>query len=41
MVNLITFGVRGVDKWKAENKKWRTKEKTLLTWTAVGGFLAR
>ncbi|MBR4568072.1 DUF1294 domain-containing protein [bacterium] len=30
LINLLTFSVRGIDKWKAKHNKWRIKEKTLL-----------
>lgn len=29
-INLITFLVRGVDKWKAQHKRRRISERTLL-----------
>lgn len=35
LINIATFIVRGIDKWKARKQKWRIKEKTLLTLVAV------
>ena len=35
LINLVTFVVRGIDKRKAINQKWRIKEKTLLTFVAL------
>ena len=37
MINVVTFLVFGVDKWKAVREKWRIPEKTLLLLVAVGG----
>lgn len=43
-VNVITFFAFGIDKWKAENRKWRIRESTLIGLAciggSVGGFLA-
>ncbi|MCX6824083.1 MAG: DUF1294 domain-containing protein [candidate division SR1 bacterium] len=39
LINLITFIVRGVDKYKAVAQKRRVSEKNLLTFTALGGRL--
>ena len=36
-VNLLTFIVYGLDKYKAKHKKWRTPEATLLILAALGG----
>lgn len=35
-VNVITFIMYGIDKWKAKRNKWRVPEATLL-WMAVFG----
>lgn len=35
LINIATFIVRGIDKWKANKAKWRISEKTLLIMTAV------
>lgn len=37
LLSLITFIAYGVDKSKAKSGKWRTKEKTLLTLSFLGG----
>ncbi|MDR2540967.1 MAG: DUF1294 domain-containing protein [Candidatus Peribacteria bacterium] len=36
LINLATFIVRGLDKWKAVLQKWRISEKSLLTFCALG-----
>ena len=36
-VNVLTFVVYGVDKWKARSGRWRVPEATLLGLAAVGG----
>lgn len=36
-VNLLTFIVFGVDKWKAVHGKWRIRVSTLLGLSAIGG----
>lgn len=36
-VNLVTFVVYGIDKWKARNEQWRTPESTLLLLALFGG----
>ena len=36
-VNVLTFVVFGVDKWKARRGRWRVPEATLLGLAAVGG----
>jgi uncharacterized membrane protein YsdA (DUF1294 family) len=38
-LNLITFFVYGIDKWKAKKGKWRISEATLLILAAVGGSI--
>ena len=37
LLSIITFIAYGVDKKKAEKGKWRTKEKTLLLLSFLGG----
>ncbi len=37
VVNVVTFVVYGVDKWKAKNGKWRIPEATLILLAAIGG----
>ena len=39
-INLATFAVWGVDKWKAARGAWRVPEKTLLSLAFVGGWPA-
>ena len=36
-INILTFLVYGIDKWKARKGKWRISEATLLLLAAVGG----
>ena len=36
-INLLTFFVYGIDKWKARRDKWRVPEATLLMLAALGG----
>ncbi len=39
LINVITFGTYGLDKYKAKAGSWRTPEKTLLLLAAVGGSI--
>lgn len=36
-INILTFFVFGIDKWKAVHSKWRIPETTLITLAAIGG----
>ena len=36
-INLLTFFIYGIDKWKAKRNKWRVPEATLLMLAALGG----
>lgn len=36
-INIMTFLVYGIDKWKARNGKWRISEATLLLLAVIGG----
>lgn len=36
-INLLTFFVYGIDKWKAKRDKWRIPEAILLMLAALGG----
>lgn len=36
-VNLVTFEMYGIDKYKAKKAKWRIPEATLLLMAAIGG----
>lgn len=38
-INIATFFVYGVDKWKAKHSKWRVPEATLLLLATVGGSI--
>ena len=39
IVNIIGFFAMGIDKFKAKNNMWRTKEKTLFTIAMIGGSI--
>ena len=39
VINLVTFTLYGIDKWKAKNNKRRISEKTLLTLPILGGSI--
>lgn len=39
VINLVTFIMYGVDKYKAKKAKWRIPESTLLWMAAVGGSI--
>ena len=39
IINVITFVVYGLDKWKAKQSKWRIRESTLLGLAAIGGSI--
>ena len=36
-INIFTFCVYGIDKWKAKKHAWRIPEKTLLILALIGG----
>jgi len=38
-INIATFFVYGIDKWKAKRSKWRIPESTLLTLAVLGGSI--
>ena len=38
-INIATFFLYGIDKYKAKNSKWRISEATLLTMAAIGGSI--
>ena len=38
-INIVTFFLYGIDKWKAKRSKWRIEESTLLWWAAFGGSI--
>ena len=37
VINVVTFFVYGIDKWKAKRSKWRISEATLLGLAVLGG----
>lgn len=39
ILNLISFGLVGIDKFKSKHKKWRIKEKTFFVIAAMGGSI--
>jgi glutathione peroxidase len=39
VINIVTFFLYGIDKWKAKRSKWRIEEATLLWWAAFGGSI--
>ena len=38
-INLVTFFLYGIDKWKAKRSKWRISEATLLGFAVIGGSI--
>ena len=38
-INVVTFFLYGIDKWKAKRSKWRISEATLLGLAVVGGSI--
>ena len=39
IINVVTFFVYGIDKWKAKHAKWRVSEATLLFLAVIGGSI--
>lgn len=39
IINIVTFALYGIDKWKAIHNKWRIREATLLITAIIGGSL--
>lgn len=39
VLNLATFFIYGIDKWKAKHQKWRISEMTLLALAILGGSI--
>lgn len=39
VINVMTFFVYGIDKWKAKQSKWRVPEAALLGLAVVGGSI--
>ncbi len=38
-INVLTFFVYGIDKWKAKKNRWRISEATLLILAIIGGSI--
>ena len=39
LINVVTFFLFGVDKWKAKKGRWRISEATLLIFAIIGGSI--
>ena len=39
VINVVTFFMYGVDKWKAKKSKWRIREAALLGLAVLGGSI--
>ena len=39
VINVVTFFMYGVDKWKAKKSKWRIREAALLGLAILGGSI--
>ena len=39
VINIVTFLVYDIDKWKAKKGSWRISEATLLILAAIGGSI--
>ena len=39
VINVVTFFMYGIDKWKAKKAKWRIRETTLLGLAVLGGSM--
>jgi len=39
VINVVTFFLYGIDKWKAKRAKWRIQESALLWLAAAGGSI--
>ena len=37
VINLVTFFLYGIDKWKAKRSKWRVSEAVLIWMAVLGG----
>ncbi|MCR5157557.1 MAG: DUF1294 domain-containing protein [Prevotella sp.] len=37
VINVVTFFMYGIDKWKAKKSKWRIRETSLLGLAVLGG----
>lgn len=39
IINIVTFFIYGIDKYKAKKSKWRVSEKILITLAILGGSI--
>jgi len=39
IINVVTFFIYGIDKWKAKKSKWRIRETALLGLAVLGGSI--
>ena len=39
VINVVTFFMYGIDKWKAKKSKWRVREASLLMLAVLGGSI--
>lgn len=39
IINVVTFLIYGIDKWKAKKSKWRIRETALLGLAVLGGSI--
>ena len=39
VINVVTFFMFGIDKWKAKKSKWRVRETALLVLAVLGGSI--
>ena len=39
IINVVTFFMFGIDKWKAKRTKWRIPEATMLGMAVIGGSI--
>ena len=39
VINVVTFFIYGIDKWKAKKSKWRIRETSLLGLAVLGGSI--
>ena len=39
VINLVTFFLYGIDKWKAKRSKWRVSEAVLIWMAVLGGSI--
>lgn len=39
LINVITFALYGMDKWRAVTRQWRVREKKLIGLAVIGGSI--